>query len=191
MVGWAGRVRRNKRMQPELRDPGLEVDRIRPEEWPRLRDLRLRALREDPLAFGSSWKRERSFPEERWRERARQGSEAWDQGTWVLREKEGALSGMVTARAEGEVVAIFALWVEPRLRGRHLGSRLLDRALLWCRTQYPRRNVVLHVNPREAAAVALYVRRGFVFTGESEPLPHGIFEIVVGMRKAPADGPPA
>ena len=178
-------------MQSKPRDPGPEVDRIRPEEWPRLRDLRLRALRADPLAFGSNWKRERSFPEERWRQRARQGAEAWDQGTWVLREKEGALSGMVAAHAEGEAVTIFALWVEPRLRGRHLGGRLLDRALLWCRTQYPRRNVVLHVNPREAAAVALYVRRGFVFTGEFMPLPHGIFEIAVGMRKAPTDGAPA
>ena len=140
------------------------------------------------MAFGSTWKRERAFPDQQWKERARQGSEAWDQGTWVLREKEGRLFGMVTARGEGEGVKIFALWVEPRLRGRGLGSQLLDRALLWCRIQYPKRSVTLQVNPREAAAVALYARQGFVFTGESEPLPHGIFEVAVEMKKAPVDG---
>ena len=173
-------------MQSSHYGPGPEVDRIRPEDWPQLRDLRLRALREDPLAFGSSWRREHAFPQERWKERARLGSESWDQGTWVLREGERHLGGMIVARAEGEVVEIFSLWVEPRLRGRHLGSQLLDWALLWCRSRFPRRNVVLKVNPREAAAVALYVRRGFVFTGESEPLPHGIFEIVVTMKRLPA-----
>jgi ribosomal protein S18 acetylase RimI-like enzyme len=106
----------------------------------------------------------------------------------VLRGEDGTLSGIIVARANGERVELFSLWVEPRLCGRHLGSRLLDWALLWCRVQHPGKSVHLQVNPREAAAIALYVRRGFVFTGESQPLPHGIFEIVVGMRLGPTDG---
>lgn len=43
---------------------------VRPEEWPALRDLRLRALRDTPFAFGSTYEGEATFPDDVWRARA-------------------------------------------------------------------------------------------------------------------------
>jgi hypothetical protein len=46
------------------------IRRIRADEGPRLRALRLRALAEAPMAFGSTLAHEQGFPDDIWRERA-------------------------------------------------------------------------------------------------------------------------
>lgn len=46
------------------------VRRIRPYEWHLLRALRLHALADAPMAFGSTLFEEEAFPESVWRERA-------------------------------------------------------------------------------------------------------------------------
>jgi hypothetical protein len=46
----------------------LIVRRIEPEEWRRLRDLRLQALADTPEAFGSTLARERDYADDVWRE---------------------------------------------------------------------------------------------------------------------------
>ena len=49
--------------------PAPEVARLPADAWPRARDLRVRALTEDPTAFGSTVAREQGLTPEQWRDR--------------------------------------------------------------------------------------------------------------------------
>ena len=143
--------------------------------------MRLRALEADPLAFSSTWSEERSRAEGHWQERAATGAGSTDSSTWVAVDPDGRLVGLtVIARVEG-VQHVFSMWVAPEFRGQGLGGRLLDAVLAWARRTLPAGEVHLEVNPRQAAAVALYRSRGFRYTGSPSPLGHSGAEVVQEM----------
>src|SRR5262245_61836976 len=50
------------------------VRRVTPRDWLVLRDLRLRALRSDPLSFGSTYEREAAFSDGDWKQWAAEGA---------------------------------------------------------------------------------------------------------------------
>jgi hypothetical protein len=64
----------------------LEVRRIRPDEGLNLRAIRLRALRDAPMAFGSTLAREEAFPESVWHDRAAGGASGTESATFVAQE---------------------------------------------------------------------------------------------------------
>jgi ribosomal protein S18 acetylase RimI-like enzyme len=155
--------------------PGPElptVRRLRAEEWAELRELRLQALRTDPLAFGSTLARELDFPESRWREWAERGANSTESSTWVAADRSGRFLGIAVLAFVDGGWNVFSMWMAPEARGLGVGSRLLDSALAWLAADRPEAPVRLLVNPRQAAAVALYRSRGFLPTGRAEPLGH-------------------
>ncbi len=156
-----------------VREKGdIRVRRILVGEWRPLRELRLRALKVDPLAFCSTFAREERFAEELWQERTESGALSVTTSQWVAEGADGAFLGTATiAEADGEV-QLFGMWVDPTARGRGVGRRLLDVALLWTEEAFPGRAVHLEVNRGQAAAVRLYESRGFRFTGTSRPIGH-------------------
>lgn len=151
---------------------GVRIRRAESAEWKPYRDLRLEALRSDPLAFGSTFERETGFTEDQWRDRIARDSPASPSATWVAVDGAERFQGMVVAaRVEG-VFHLFAMWVAPDLRRRGIGRRLLDAAIEWVGGVAPRNAIVLEVNPRAVAAVRLYESRGFRVTGKSSALDH-------------------
>ena len=78
--------------------PPVEIRRIRADEGLRLREVRLRALAEAPLAFGSTLAREQTFPESAWHERAAGGASGSDRATFIA-EGAGRWVGMATGVA--------------------------------------------------------------------------------------------
>ena len=66
-----------------MQAPGVRVRQAIPEEWERVRELRLRALADAPDVFGSTLERERSVGRQEWI--------AWVEG-W-----EGATNAMYVA----------------------------------------------------------------------------------------------
>lgn len=149
-----------------------EVRRVRPEDWAAVRDLRLAALRTDPMAFGSTLEREQAYPAERWQERARSSSSGDQQATFVATAPDGQLVGMATILRQPAGAGLFGMWVHPSRRGTGLGGRLLDTALRWLREIEPTATVTLEVNRQQGAAVGLYRSRGFEFSGHEQPLGH-------------------
>ena len=96
------------------------VRRIRPEEGLCLRALRLRALADAPLAFGSTLAKEEVFPEDVWHERATHGAAGVDRVTYVA-ERGDRWIGLVTGLAEGPdgpSRTLVGMFVEPAERGR-------------------------------------------------------------------------
>ncbi|MFN8507792.1 MAG: GNAT family N-acetyltransferase [Dehalococcoidia bacterium] len=147
------------------------VRRVRPEEWPALRELRLRGLRDAPSAFGSTYEGEAAFPDDAWRARA-EGLEgvratfvAEDAGTWL-----GIATGLDDDPEPGTAMLV-GMFVAPEARGRGVATALLDTVVEWARSHGARR-LELDVTEINDAAISLYERAGFTDTGIRTPLDH-------------------
>jgi len=137
----------------------LEIRQLGVEDWRVFRDVRLAALKEAPYAFGSTFEREVGASSESWRNRL-------TDRTRFVAEMGGQVAGTVSA-GPGEfagVAALTALWVDPRFRGRGVGSRLVEAVVDWTRVR-GLAQVLLWVTDVNQNAERLYVRHGFARTG--------------------------
>lgn len=153
----------------------VHVDRLRPEEWPRLRALRLRALSDSPDAFASTLERERAFDDALWQTRAA------DTPYFVARSG-GELVGMLAVLAafppdedSGAVVGegdleVLSMWVDPEHRRHGVGSKLLDEAVVYGRSTGASA-LCLWVADGNASAVSFYESAGFERTGGHQKMP--------------------
>lgn len=158
----------------------VTVRRIRADEWRSYREVRLASLLADPLSFGSTHGRELAFEDSLWMERVEKGANSKTQGIWIALAG-GRIVGTSGIYGHDSIFDLWGLWVVPSWRGKHIGSRLVDIALRWARTNHPASEILLGVNPRAEAALRLYFSRGFELTGEEEPLSHTPGEIVEKM----------
>ena len=136
----------------------VEIVRIGPDEWETFRELRLRALRDAPAAFGSRYEQWVSAPEARWRDRltgvplnlvARRGDELL-----------GMASGVLDGEGEAELIS---MWVDPEARGSAVFQALVDTVVEWATAAG--RSTYLMVRSDNARAIAAYTRAGFVDLG--------------------------
>ncbi|MFC4112291.1 GNAT family N-acetyltransferase [Nonomuraea zeae] len=143
----------------------MVIVRLQPGDGDRLKDVRLRALRDSPDAFGSSYGREVDFPPGKWAERLEDPDSRW----WVA-ENGGADVGLVCIRREGELAHLLSMWVAPEARGKGAASRLVDEAVAWAR-DIGAEQVGLWAVDQNHAARALYARKGFSATSKVMALP--------------------
>jgi len=146
----------------------VQIRRAVEDDWELLAQVRLRALREDGGAFGSTLSREEMFTERHWRMRLRSST------TWLALDDEGGGRGMVTMILEpGSPVDdrhVVGLWVAPEARRRGVGWALLD-AVRHAASGEGARTASLWVVDDNHAAIDLYVRAGYTRTGERQVLP--------------------
>jgi GNAT superfamily N-acetyltransferase len=160
----------------------VEVRRIRVDEGLRLRALRLQALADAPLAYGSTLAREQAFEEAVWHERAREGAAGGRYVTYVA-EEGTRLCGLATGMVDEEHgcrLALVGMFVDPAVRGRRIGASLADAVAGWARERGAER-LYLGVNAKNEAAIRLYRRCGFRPTGRRDPLEHTPTETVLEM----------
>jgi GNAT superfamily N-acetyltransferase len=152
----------------------VELRRIRVDEWRDLRDIRLRALRDAPDAFGSTYEEEASDREQTWIDRARDGAAggpsftviAQDEGRWI-----GLAVGAPHRDHPGEA-GLFAMWVDPGSRGTGIGRALVEQVVAWAGTAgFPVIRLLVTLSNDEA--VRLYTRTGFGDDGGRRPLRTG------------------
>ncbi len=152
----------------------MDIRRIRTDDWPAFRDLRLRALQGEPDAFGSTYAEESTRSDEQWIEWVTEladggpsfGVAAVDDARWI-----GMAVGAPHRDHPGEA-GLFAMWVEPLARGAGTGRALVDAVVGWARsTAFP--VVRLQVTESNDAAVRLYARSGFSDEGSRVPLREG------------------
>lgn len=146
----------------------MQIRRAGEDDWKLLAEVRLRALREDGSAFGSTLSREEMFTERHWRMRLRSSL------TWIAVDEAGEGRGMVTMILEpGSPVDdrhVVGLWVAPESRRSGVGWALLD-AVRHAASDEGARTASLWVVDDNHAAIDLYVRAGYARTGERQVLP--------------------
>ncbi len=174
---------------------------VRPEDWPRAREIRLVALR-DPvahLAFLETHEQALARTDDFWQERteraalgesvvqliAEQPDGRWLGTVTVLVERGGeeSLFGDTPARSQTHLVGVF---VRPEARGTGLAHELFGAALDWSwALAEPRiERVRLFVHEHNTRAEAMYVRAGFAPTGASIPAPDGAADLECAVSRS-------
>lgn len=152
--------------------PDVTIRRIRADEGALLRDVRLRAFADAPEAFGTTVAEASALPSEWWEARAAVCAEDDDRSLWVA-EVEGRWGGLVGAEPAEDPssdVEVISMWVDPTLRGRHLGRRFLETVAAWT-LQHNGVALQLWVTEGNIPAIRLYEAYGFAFTGNVQPHP--------------------
>ena len=88
----------------------LVVTRVGPEDWQRLREIRLAALAESPEMFGSTLAKEQSFDEAEWRRRAARPAT-------FLASRDGVDVGMAGVYEFDWGWFVMGMWLAPVARG--------------------------------------------------------------------------
>ena len=117
----------------------MEVRRLRRDEADLLRDVRLRALRDAPWAFGSSLKRESAFAEEVWRQRADASEVGTESAMFVVIDgcRAVGLAGGVFDAHDRQTVGLIAVWIDPVVRRQGLARALVESVADWADRQGP------------------------------------------------------
>lgn len=142
----------------------LEIRVLGEEEWETFREVRLRALRQDPRAFAATVEEEVAMTEEEWRARMLRSSR-------MIASLDDEIIGVVSLRVEPgppsgdelddlEPAEVFGLWVAPEHRGRGTPSQLIDAAADRARA-YGSTHLVYWVGIDNARAVAFASGYGF------------------------------
>ena len=155
-----------------IKGEGIGVRELTGDDADEFRGLRLRALREHPDAFGSSYEAESVVPIEAAAERLRLNAESRD--SFTLGAYRGdALVGMVGFYQESREKtrqrgAIWGMYVPTEEQGKGIGRALLARALELAGALPGLEQVELHVVTRNTRARDLYGSFGFATYG-TEP----------------------
>ena len=147
------------------------IRRFIADEWRIYRDVRLRALRDAPDAFGSTYAREAAFDDALWQDRLRTAALAENQLPLIAVQDDVPV-GLAWGRQDddaADVARVYQVWVTPDARGLGVGRQLLQAIIDWARSRGVRR-LELGVTPSHPAAVRLYRSAGFVDAGPAEPL---------------------
>ena len=145
----------------------LRVEALTEDDWSRLRDIRLSALRDDPAAFLASYLREAGYGEQRWRQEFSRG--AWN--ILLADDKDVGLLGVTREQAmPPEECYLEYLWVAPGYRRSGAASMLLRTVLNRLRDSGVH-TVWLYILNGNHVAMSLYQKFGFQNTNEQQLLP--------------------
>jgi GNAT superfamily N-acetyltransferase len=147
------------------------VRRIRNGEHDTLEIIRLRALKEDPSAFGSTFAAEADRPEAEWAERANSSAEGTDRATFfaIVDDRVVGLVGGYRPAPDDGCIELVSMWTAPEARRRGVGRALVQAVIKWAAESQS--SVALWVTRGNDAAHALYTSMGFLENGEYKPLP--------------------
>lgn len=163
----------------------MDIVKLPIEKWSEYRDLRLRALQEDPEAFSSAYANELQHPEEFWKTRlanAERGQQSW----LLFARQDNRLVGMIGAFTEEdstETATIVSVFVPREERGKGISARLMEEMLRVLSAVPHLKKARLDVNVSQLAAIGLYRRFGFresgkkpAMTGAGEPVEQWVME---------------
>jgi GNAT superfamily N-acetyltransferase len=151
--------------------PAMSVERTKALDWERVRAVRRRALVDSPDAFGTTLEQHEAQSPEVWKKRLDSRHAAT-----FLATSDGKDVGLITCATfqdrdldHAGACGLFAMWVAPEVRGHGFATKLVNRVIEWARSRdYVQ--LILEVGDRNASAIRLYERCGFIPTGRTSTL---------------------
>ncbi|WP_300733220.1 GNAT family N-acetyltransferase [Pseudomonas sp.] len=144
----------------------MDIRLTQKRDWKLLKQARLAALLDTPTAFGVSYGSALDNTDEQWQERADSST-----GTqfWLALEGGNPL-GMVGAVINNVGRCnLIGMWVHPALRGSGVADQLVMGVKAFA-LRDGHSQVYLDVSPDNIGASRFYLKQGFVFIDEWEPL---------------------
>jgi len=145
----------------------MEIVKLSAEDWEEYKTLRLRALKEDPQAFGTTYQKNIAYPKAEWQRRL--ASVAKGETNWLLFARENnKLVGMIGAFIEEDVegtATIFGVYVPKEERGRGISIKLMEEILKELSKKSIFKKVKLMVSKNQLPAIGLYKKFGFKQVG--------------------------
>lgn len=139
----------------------LTIRRAQLGDEPILREIRLQALSDAPVAFGSTYEREMARTTADWQQ--------WiSPGVTFILEDAAVAQGMVAGLHDADnpaVVHLMAMWVHPRIRGSGGADELVAAVIAWAQSEGAK-SVQLKVIEQNDRARQFYERNGFRHTGQ-------------------------
>jgi len=141
----------------------IDVRRIRGDDWELLRQVRLDALLDTPIAFITTHAEAEAFGDEVWQERALLGASGGSQATMLAMAGDRAVGmavGIDRSASRPGLVAIVSVFVAPDARRLGVGRRLIAAVEEWAR-QIEATATSLWVVEGNDAAAAFYESIGY------------------------------
>jgi len=134
--------------------------------------VRLRALKDAPYAFSSTYERELRLSDaewlirvERWNGESGAGFLAMDSDTAC------GIAGSFLDQNDATQAQLISMWTAPTHRQQGIGRLLVNAVLNWAHLRQARR-LLLMVTSNNEPAIRFYERLGFTRTGRTEPFPN-------------------
>jgi len=134
--------------------------------------VRLRALQDDPYAFGSTYARESQFSDSEWLARAERMN--GERGCGFLATDSETPCGIVGSFLDQDDATrahLISMWTAPAYRQHGIGRLLVNEVADWAHLRNAR-TLVLMVTSVNETAMRFYERLGFARTGRTEPYPN-------------------
>jgi ribosomal protein S18 acetylase RimI-like enzyme len=139
----------------------IEIKKLPAKRWKELRDLRLEALLNSPLAFGSSFDEEKLFKANEWKKRINSSIFATFDDKPV-----GMAVFIINEKIKTKHIAnIYGVFVKEEFRGKGIGKKLINSILNIINRNKSVWKIKLTVNTEQNAAVDLYKQFGFNVAG--------------------------
>ena len=135
----------------------IKIKKLSADRWKDYRDLRLEALKSDPIAFGKSYEEEITLSKKEWEKRIKNALFA------LLNDKPiGMIVYIIDNQQKTKHVAnIFGTYVKKEYRGQDIGKKLIESAILLIKKNKNVIKIKIAVNPEQKAALKLYKKYGF------------------------------
>jgi ribosomal protein S18 acetylase RimI-like enzyme len=144
-----------------------DIELLAPDKWFWLRDIRLAALQDSPLAFLSTYDQEKDYHEVQWRAE-------FSRGDWYVSVRDGRPVSLLGATSEPDTPAderyVEYLWVSPLCRRSGIARSILTTVIDRLQDSGVR-TVYLWVLDGNEVALQLYEKVGFVSTNHRLSLP--------------------
>jgi ribosomal protein S18 acetylase RimI-like enzyme len=161
----------------------ITLEPITPRNTSLFKDVRLRALKDSPHAFGSTYARESQFDDAEWIARLQRWN--GESGIGFLAMDEGTACGIAGSLLDKDNPAcaqLVSMWTAPTHRQRGIGRLLAYEVLNWARGRNVQ-TLLLMVTSNNESAILFYERLGFTRTGRTEPYPNDPAVIEIEMSR--------
>lgn len=162
----------------------IRVQELKPGDGLIWRDLRLRALKDSPDAFGMTYEGDAQRSDDEWQDQINRNV-ADPLVTNFVARFDDVLAALAVCRfveTDQTICHLFAMWVVPEFRRKGVGKAILESALDWMK-QKGAKEARLSVTEGNNEAFSLYRSFGFLDTNRREPLREGSPLQVILMRR--------
>ena len=160
----------------------MEIRLTHAKDWLLLKQVRLAALQDIPTAFGVRYDTAALYTDEQWKARA-DGSAGAE--FWLAFNDDLPLAMIGAGVSQAQRYNLIGMWVAPAQRGSSAATSLVD-AVKSRAAEKGFKQVFLDVSPDNARAASFYLKQGFSFMDEWEPLashPHIMVQTMVWAGK--------